>query len=164
MQNYIVECRINGKEKIFVVNDTQKANITSAMGVGAKSITVNGETLRTECILLVSPFADWQRSDTSAQSSRNKYRCMNCFCVNENGNRCSCSVAKVSDLPTSTDYADTPERLRNGWIKCVKAAFETNPRLIERMKQKNAFATGLGKIIQDYAIAPEEVNLPTGTW
>lgn len=164
MSEYVAECRINGKEKILLLNETQKNNVVAAMGIKAATVNVNGNVMKTDCIMLVSKFADWRKSDESAQNSRGKYRCGNCFTVNNNGNRCQCSTARQEIGGRNDDFADTPERLRVGWVKCVKAAFAANPRLAEKMKQGNPSAKGLGKIIETYAIAPEEAGVPTGTW
>lgn len=164
MSDYVAECRINGKEKILLLNETQKNNVVAAMGIKAATVNVNGNVMRTDCIMLVSKFADWRKSDESAQNSRGKYRCPSCFTVNDNGNRCQCSTERREMAGRYDDYADTPERLRAGWVKCVGAAFASNVKLAERMRQGNPFARGFGKIIETYAIAPEEAGLPTGTW
>ncbi len=52
-----------------------------------------------------------------------------------------------------------PDRLRAGWIRAIKEALAVNPGLFQKGSSLNP-----KKLIEFYAIAPEEVGLPTGAW
>ncbi len=159
--SYIIELRINNKERIVQISDEQgralqKQYMENSM---PPKIMTNGEAMSTTAIQLISPFSVWWEKDKVGLDQKRMQRCGFCMMATPYGTSCGCKPKNALPAPTEAKTQPlTLERLRAGWIRAIAAMFASNPN----MTAKSSWFPK--RLVEQYAIAPEEAGLPTGTW
>lgn len=152
---YIIEARVNGKERIYKINDTEGRKLQEQFLHGSmpNRLLLHGEALSADAVQMIAKLEVWMENDRKALSTRSLVRCSGCLAVHLVDASCNCRPLETSEEP---EYLkDTPkltqEELREGFIRAIKEALRVNPKLM-----KSGFADGL---IHRYMIAPEELSL-----
>jgi hypothetical protein len=137
---FIIECKVNGKERIYRLPDEAGRKIQAAINADTLPwrITIEDESVRTPDILIVSPEGIWWEKDARGQAMFHRKRCKHCFSVLPIVSACECEDARKEAKAVSgeecleTDAPPlTPERVRKGWVKALREAHSVNPCLFD---------------------------------